>query len=357
MLMQGRVFGDPDAKEILIQIAGQQEEGFLQKEYERICELAGRQDFCLITLPVTDWNNDLSPWEAPPVFGNEGFGGGAEKTFEELSEQVKTIRENFPDAKLYLGGYSLAGLFALWTATKTDAFDGVAAASPSVWFPGFTDHLKDHYADLYVAYLSLGEKEGMTRESIVRTQKILDEQFVENTLEWNPGNHFKDPGLRMAKGFTWLLNLKDLNVYDNKLVQVTDPDGNIFEGIAQYCSPDYCMVEYGECEGALKIGTFLFYRSTIVKAEILDDFTAPFGTLEEMNVEDGIDMIGEVLEDEEDVHVIRMLRCLAHHLDPETGGGLPDQEKLREPLQTLIKWSDSEEIRALAQHVLDLLAV
>ena len=110
MLMQGRVFGDPDAKEILIQIAGQQEEGFLQKDYERICKLAGRQDFCLITLPVTDWNNDLSPWEAPPVFGNEGFGGGAEKTFEELSEQVKTIRENFPDAKLYLGGYSLAGL-------------------------------------------------------------------------------------------------------------------------------------------------------------------------------------------------------------------------------------------------------
>jgi hypothetical protein len=355
MLTQGKRFGDPNAKDILIQVTGGQEESFLQREYEQICALSGRNDFCLLTFAVTDWNNDLSPWEAPPAFGDEAFGGGADKIREELTEQVKQIREEYPDAKLYLGGYSLAGLFALWAATKSDDFDGVAAVSPSVWFPGFTDYLKEHFADLYFAYLSLGEKEGKTREAIVKTQEILEEQFVENTLEWNPGNHFKEPDLRMAKGFAWLLDLKDLSVYDQKTVQVTDIDGNVFEGIAEYCSPDYCYTEYGECEGALKIGTFLLYRSTIVNAAELENFTAPFGTLEEMTLESGMDLVGEALDDEEDVHVIRMLRCLAHHLDPKTGNGLPDQKELREPLKSLLKWSKSDEIKGLAQQVLDLL--
>ena len=355
MLTQGKRFGDPGAKDILIQITGGQEDDFLQREYEQICALSGRQDFCFITFPVTDWNVDLSPWEAPPAFGDEPFGGGAEKTLGELLEQVQILRKDMPDAKLYLGGYSLSGLFALWAATKTDAFDGVAAASPSVWFPGFTGYLKDHYADLYFSYLSLGEKEGKTREAIIETQKILEEQFVENTLEWNPGNHFREPGLRMAKGFAWLLDLKDLGVYDGKLVRVTDQDGNVFEGIAQYDSPDYCMIEYGECEAALHVGTFLFYRSNIVKVSVLEDFSAPFGTLEEMTIESGTDLIDEALDDEEDIHVVRMLRCLVYHLDPETGSGIAGQEDLRAPLQSLLKWSKSDEIRTLAQQVTDLL--
>ena len=49
----------------------------------------------------------------------------------------KTLRAILPlcadGAKTYhIGGYSLAGLFALWAAYRTDAFSGTAAASPSV---------------------------------------------------------------------------------------------------------------------------------------------------------------------------------------------------------------------------------
>ena len=355
MLKEGARFGDPAAKDILIQITGGQEDGFLQREYEQIRALSGRSDFCFLTFSVTDWTNDLSPWEAPAAFGDEGFGGGAERTFTDLLDKVRILRQDAPDAKLYLGGYSLAGMFALWAVTKTEEFDHVAAVSPSVWFPGFTEYLEEHHTEVFSAYLSLGEKEKKTAEPIRRTQEILNDQFAENTLEWNPGNHFKDPDLRTAKGFAWLLRLKNLSLYDGKLVRLTDTEGNGFEGIAQYCSPDYCMVEYGECEAALQIGTFLFYRGTIVNVELPDDFSAPFGTLEEMTFEDGMDLVDEALEDEEDVHVIRMLRCLAHHLDPETGSGLPGQEELRDPLQSLLKWRESEEIRELARQVLDLL--
>ena len=213
MLKQEKRFGDPDAKDILIQITGEQETDFLQKEFDQIRALSGRKDLALIAIPVSDWNTDLSPWEAPAVFGNEAFGGGAQKTLEELSGRVGAIRaEAAADAKLYLGGYSLAGLFALWAGTKMDAFEGIAAASPSVWFPGFTDNLKAHPVRAERVYLSLGDKEERTRHPVMRTvgdairetEEILKQQGIETELEWNPGNHFKEPDLRMAKGFAKL---------------------------------------------------------------------------------------------------------------------------------------------------------
>ena len=36
--------------------------------------------FALAAFAVRDWNRDLSPWEAPPVFGKLPFGGMAEET-------------------------------------------------------------------------------------------------------------------------------------------------------------------------------------------------------------------------------------------------------------------------------------
>ena len=33
----------------------------------------------------------------------------------------------------------------------------------------------------------------------------LKDNKIHCTMEWNHGNHFKEPVLRMAKGFAWLL--------------------------------------------------------------------------------------------------------------------------------------------------------
>ena len=35
---------------------------------------------------------------------------------------------------------------------------------------------------------------------------MLKEKERNCILEWNEGNHFKDPDIRTAKGFAWLLN-------------------------------------------------------------------------------------------------------------------------------------------------------
>ena len=216
MLKQGKIYGDPHAGTVLIHITGEEESGFVPSEFGHIVRLSGREDFCLYALPVSDWNLDLSPWEAPAVFGNESFGGGARKTLEELRELLSTFETDAKaDGKLFLGGYSLAGLFALWAGTETDAFEGIAAASPSVWFPGFTDYLKEHPVNTKRVYLSLGDKEEKTRNPVMRTvgdairsaQDILTEQGKAAALEWNEGNHFREPDLRMAKGFAHLVKM------------------------------------------------------------------------------------------------------------------------------------------------------
>ena len=114
----------------------------------------------------------------------------------------------------YLGGYSLAGLFALWAAYRTDRFKGVAAASPSVWFPGFSEYMKEHEIRTNSVYLSLGDKEAKTRNPVLaavadRIQEAYDRlrsHDVRGTLEWNPGNHFRDPDIRTAKAFVWVMD-------------------------------------------------------------------------------------------------------------------------------------------------------
>lgn len=42
-----------------------------------------KEPFSLATIPIADWNRDLSPRAAPRVFkGGEDFGGGADKLLE-----------------------------------------------------------------------------------------------------------------------------------------------------------------------------------------------------------------------------------------------------------------------------------
>ncbi len=203
-------YGNRNAGNILIQMADDHDLSEMSKEMEKIRELAG-EDFCLVVFQVNRWNDDLSPWKAPAVFGEEGFGGRAEETLAEILQIVKG-----PEKKYYIGGYSLAGLFALWAAYRTDAFAGVAAASPSLWFPGFIDYMKENDILAEKVYLSLGDREERIRNPVMRrvgdcvreAYGLLSERGVDCVLEWNKGNHFKDPGERTGKAFGWLLSGK-----------------------------------------------------------------------------------------------------------------------------------------------------
>ena len=209
-------YGNPDADILLIQTADDHDTEVIEKEISYIRELSGNRDFCLIAVKVDDWNKDLSPWPEPAVFGDEDFGEGAPETLKFLLENVLVPDdlETTPGRRIYLGGYSLAGLFALWAGCQTDAFDGIAAASPSVWFPGFAEYLRNNIPQTKAVYLSLGDREERTRHPLMSqvgnairsTYEFLKESGMDCVLEWNKGNHFKNPDLRTAKAFAWLMN-------------------------------------------------------------------------------------------------------------------------------------------------------
>ena len=201
-------FGIHTADIVLIQPVDDHDLSLIEKE---AAEIAGNSnhDFRLIAVKADNWNNDLSPWQAPAVFGKEDFGGKATDTLNQILSLCTDKSKRY-----YIGGYSLAGLFALWASYQTNVFKGVAAASPSVWFPDFESYVIQNRIQTKSVYLSLGDKEEKTRNPVMAQvgnairsiHKHLGDCGVDCVLEWNEGNHFREPDLRTAKGFAWLLN-------------------------------------------------------------------------------------------------------------------------------------------------------
>lgn len=199
-------YGNKNSKNILIQAIGNHELNIIESEVQAINQ--STIDYHLLAVKVEDWNVELSPWEADAVFGDKGFGAGASDTIEEIIGLCTDKSKDY-----YIGGYSLSGLFALWSAYQTDVFKGVAAVSPSMWFPGFLDYMKDNTIKTKNVYLSLGDKEAKTRNQymskvayrIEEAYKLLKSRQVNTIFEWNKGNHFAEPDIRMAKGFTWVI--------------------------------------------------------------------------------------------------------------------------------------------------------
>ena len=171
------------------------------------------EPFAYVACRVENWNRELSPWPAPAVFGTEDFGDGAAETLDLLEKEllpfVRSRYEIAAEVPVILGGYSLAGLFALWCAANSGAFAAVAAVSPSVWFRGWIDYAAAHRARADFVYLSLGDREEKTRnremaavgQRIREQAALLERGGVRHLLEWNPGGHFREPERRCARGF------------------------------------------------------------------------------------------------------------------------------------------------------------
>ncbi len=205
--MKAYEYGNRESELVLLNIIGDHDLKLLDSEVSLIREYASC-DFRLMAFKVDDWNKDLSPWNAPAVFGSDDFGSGADKTLSELLEYIG------PDAKNYIiGGYSLAALFALYASTKSDSFKAVAAASPSLWFPGFASYLEECDIRAQSIYISLGNKEAKTRNKLMatvednakRANAIISDRGINTIFELNDGNHFKDVEVRVAKAFTWCM--------------------------------------------------------------------------------------------------------------------------------------------------------
>ena len=204
---------------ILIQPVDENDISVLDNEVKHIEENTDR-NFSLVAFKIEDWNSELTPWEMPLLRGKGNFGDGAAGTLEFIKNELipalseYTNTEN-KEIKYILGGYSLAGLFSLWSGYQTDIFEGIAAVSPSVWYKGWIEYVEAGKPLSEKIYLSLGDTEETTKhqilskigENIRKQHEILEKsENMKTILEWNEGNHFKNPDIRTAKGFLWVMN-------------------------------------------------------------------------------------------------------------------------------------------------------
>ena len=203
---------------LLIQPIDEHDLEVLDIEVTTIQSLANKS-FTLVAFEIIDWQSELTPWTVPAVFGKIPFGDGAIATLSFIKDILIPQMEqkqlfDKDKMKCVLGGYSLAGFFALWSAYQTELFDGIAAVSPSVWYPQWMEYAEINKPLATSVYLSLGDKEEKTKNptmaqvgNCIRKQhELLTTQGINTILKWNPGNHFQYSDERTARGFAWVLN-------------------------------------------------------------------------------------------------------------------------------------------------------
>ena len=188
-------------------------------EVLRLCHELGYREFVLAAIRPHCWNDDLTPWECPGLFADDApFAGKAAEQLRLLeSEIIPRVEGDAPrkPEQRVLAGYSLAGLFATWACFNSASFRCVASASGSLWYPDFAGYAaaSEFARKPTSAYFSLGSKEAHAPSRLLRNVaqgtrdvvELFEARGVPTVFEQNPGNHFKEPALRMAKGIAWAL--------------------------------------------------------------------------------------------------------------------------------------------------------
>ena len=208
-----KLFGPGEPQVIILQPAFSEAEDVMEPLPGILQKLTGVSFlFCQFIVPHPD--DLLTPWPAPGLSEKRPFGGKASETLEFITGDLLPHIFGKIKLPLILGGYSLAGLFALWCAYQTDAFDAVVSVSPSLWYDKWIEYISHRRPLTRNIYLSLGieEPKGRNRrlatvgENIRRQDILLDENAgLNHILEWNPGNHFTEPASRMVRGYEWTI--------------------------------------------------------------------------------------------------------------------------------------------------------
>ena len=187
---------------------------------EALEQINSNLEYTFVEILINDWDNNLSPWHEKT--NNREFNGNALQTLNWITEKIIPYINSFYNApeEIYLTGYSLSGLFALWAIYNTDIFDGAVCCSGSLWFPHWDEFiLKNRIKKKSLVYLSLGGKEERTKNPLMasvgintRNQHSIlkKESLIKSViLEMNPGGHFADTAMRVAKGINWIIKEKE----------------------------------------------------------------------------------------------------------------------------------------------------
>ena len=163
----------------------------------------------VVSAPVADWGDALTPWPAPALRpGEKDFGGRAEETLASLVERLDQAPG--PHA---ICGYSLGGLFALYAFVQEPRLAACACLSGSVWYEGWVDWLRENAPDCAgrYAYFSVGKKEKRAglpfrhvEEDLAACAEILRANGCRVDVTLGPGSHIQHVTERLAAGLSAL---------------------------------------------------------------------------------------------------------------------------------------------------------
>lgn len=173
--------------------------------------------FVFYELIVKDWDTYLTPW--PMTMGKREFKGKADYLLDVINTDIinEIQRQVGKNSDIFIVGYSLAGLFSVYTVYNSEIFAGLASCSGSLWYKGFTEYTQTKKLKRKIkVYLSLGNKEKNSKNEYMKTveeatliQRNIFEQsdFVtECNYELNEGGHFSNVPDRVVKGICYLLS-------------------------------------------------------------------------------------------------------------------------------------------------------
>ncbi len=210
------VSGFDHPRYFLVQTLGNHERGIFDSTVELIAKTTG-VPFVLAAFQVFDWDLDLTPWHDDAINRKPEVGTRTFDTLRYVTESLlPALEAEYGNLPVILGGYSLGGLFALWSSSQTDRFAAIAAASPSLWIRDWLDFAQAHPVKTAKVYLSLGDQEEHVKnraiarvgDSVRGEYELLKAQLGEEncTLAWNAGGHFQDGDKRQAAAFSWCIN-------------------------------------------------------------------------------------------------------------------------------------------------------
>ena len=175
--------------------------------------------FTLVTVSGLTWDHDMAPWDAPAISAlDTPCTGGADEHLRLMLQEIVPAAEELAPGRIAwrgIAGYSLAGLFALYSLYRTDAFSRAASMSGSLWFPDFAEYATSQPMRRKPErlYLSLGDRECKTSNPYLRVVQERTEELerfyrgegIDTFYRLNPGGHFSGASRRTAAGIAWLL--------------------------------------------------------------------------------------------------------------------------------------------------------
>lgn len=178
----------------------------------------GCPDYTLVAIDNLNWDHDMTPWQMPAAARRGEPGGGADDYLRFMLDTIVPAAESHINGSpVWRGivGYSLGGLFALYSLYRTDLFTRMASVSGSMWFDGIKEFVLSEKCVGVPrrVYFSVGDRESGSPKSVfhsvIENTKDIEACFrgrgTESVFVLNSGNHNRDCQKRTADGITWLL--------------------------------------------------------------------------------------------------------------------------------------------------------